>query len=563
MNAGTSSRSAISYNLWDNPQLYDAVIGNITDEISKGGSIDKQFSTLLASITARKAAEDKQTQALTTYADNVGAVASSKAAVEASTAQRNANILTMQNINPDQMNNLFDQAAHTIADTTSRADALGKDIDQRMAVGLFDNPLMWLVNQTRLPGLVGQYNAIANEQNTAVATAKAAQALAGQEQLISNNVDADLRTKEGVSIAAANASKAQAELAAVQSTNAGAAVRDIAVQQQLSMQKADLGLRALALTKERATDTEANTDRAGKAQQDQVDLDNINRYFKMIGRNDQLSPAQFKSLDAKERRMWVEVAGTGTIANSASQALDIIDGKGSASTIASTGSSAFVNWFKKFTAEAKELSDKNLELAKAASATTGKVLDVKGHFNQTMDGLQSAYQAQAADMSTASPNNPLKLDYQVMAQSSDVPGRKTPALIPKNIVSDYIVEALPKLNGKVTEANILDKITQDIVGGTMTASEAANQIKLFYDTATTLQAKMLQYPLVGFTKPDGYVVTLPETTYGPMMNGTRAGTKGLDLQNRAAVEAYLTKNAARNMPGSMEGVPSWLKIVPL
>ena len=213
----STSRTSSSYNVW-NPQVYDAAINSVTDMTKAGGSIDQAFADMTQAITARKTAEQAQVEAISQNAQDVGNAGALHAALLGGQAARRSNILSVANINPDDIDNQYRMAVETINKTSALAEPLGQDIDARMAVGVFDNPLAWLVNQTRLPGMVGQFNAIAGEQNRAITTAKNLQALAGNQLALSDNMDADAIAKDQLAQSAAQASAAVAKLREVQAT---------------------------------------------------------------------------------------------------------------------------------------------------------------------------------------------------------------------------------------------------------------------------------------------------------------------------------------------------------
>ena len=541
----STSRTSSSYNVW-NPQVYDAAINSVTDMTKAGGSIDQAFADMTQAITARKTAEQAQVEAISQNAQDVGNAGALHAALLGGQAARRSNILSVANINPDDIDNQYRMAVETINKTSALAEPLGQDIDARMAVGVFDNPLAWLVNQTRLPGMVGQFNAIAGEQNRAITTAKNLQALAGNQLALSDNMDADAIAKDQLAQSAAQASAAVAKLREVQATMAGAGVRDAANTMAMQQTKADLNLRVLSLTKERVNESDAATDKQDKAAAEQAQMDDVNRYMRMIGSTRQYTIATFKLLGTKEKTQLLELSGTGLIAKNFSTAMSVIDSMGSSSNIEAEGDSAAINWFKGTIADAQKLSAKNLEMAKLSAP--GKLFDERGHLMQTLDNVQGLYQAQTKDMRAADDNNPIKIDYTFISKQPRFQG---------NVVADYVNEfgpagRTPAFN-KVDESNIMDVIGNKVQLGTLTAAEAAKQVAYFYSQGSGLQAGKTKYPLFGLDMPPGYNVVLPAVNASIFSNRLAAGTEGkpLDLTNPAAVEAHITKDVARKLQGKI------------
>lgn len=541
--AGSSSRTSSRVNIYNNPELFAATMAAGQNLIQAGGSIDAAIATLGELAGQRQAAEAKQLSAIEAGGAAIGAATQAEYAVTAKAAQRRATNLMVAGLHPDQINNRFEQATRAINETDLELEPLGQEIDSRMAVGFFDNPLEFITNQVRLPGMVGQYNAIARKQNRAIQSAKELQSLAGTQQALTTAIDSDEIAAAGVAKAAAEASRAQEVLSRVQAEYAGTAARDVAMQLQLSQGKFDAAARMLAFTKEVQTATEGMTAREASKKALQMEIDKVNRYLKMIGSNVQHTEASYQLMPAAERQLLWNAAGTGIIAKTFSDAASIIEQRGNLGRIAQQGDATAVNWFQKAMVEAQQQTDKDLVLAEQQARITGKVIKREDLMLANLDKTQTRYALEASDMSKASETNPLKLDIVAAA--------KNPAL-KDNLVSVFINKYGPAgtepvfiTPGSLDERKVLDRFTAAVAKGSMPPQQAIDAIHQFYTVGSESQAVRTKYVLFGLSKPLGYFVKVPKPGFFSGSDAQVGGT--VDLWKRSSIEEYLTRNIAAQL----------------
>lgn len=498
---------------------------------------DKAAARLEEIATQRRIAEAAQQAAIADYATMQGEATKAKVAVDAAAALRRKQILDNANINPDVMSSQINQAFRIINDTAATLEPLGREIDEKAAVGIFDNPLMYLVNQTRLPGMVGEYNAIAEQQNRAIETARNLQTLAASQQSISAAMDADKIAEAGRLAAAADAKAAQAKLAEVQQQAAGATQRDIANRLAMAGQKLDAQAQIVRFTKENQQMSMADRERQENAEALDLELQRVNDWLLMAGSKSQYNRAMWKSMPPAVRNRLVEYAGTGKIGTTLFGAVAAMeDVNGDLRAIANEGDAGAVNWLSR----TRALADaKKADIVRITEAKGGKV-SLKELPQQAFDLVQQQYDGENLDMSKASPSNPRKIDYVFATNNYKI--------APSNRVISWLQEFGPAgktpVADTVNEAVILDKLAADVVAGNITAAQAAKEVSEFYRMGVQVQAERTKYPIFGLEYVDKYIVKVP----GDMWNPDRlAQPRGLDLTNPTAVETYLTKATARKI----------------
>lgn len=534
--SSSSSRSSVRTNVWNNPELFAQTMLSGAQVVGAGGSIDSAISALTGLAAQRAVAEQNQQAAIQQGAAAAGQATMDEYAISASNAARKNAILMAGQIHPDQANNRVNQAFDKINQLDFQLEPLAKEIDARMAVGLFDNPLEFIINQVRLPGMVGQYNAGVREQNRAIQSAQQIQSLAGTQQSLTSATDADAISRAGISKAAAIAAQSQEALAKAQQEHAGAAARDAANLATLEGQKFEFNARMLQFTKEVQTAKEGMSEREAAKTEMKMRVDKINTYLKMIGSTQQHTVESYKLMPTAEREMLFNAAGRGIIAPSFSEAATIIEEKGSLAGIAQGGDAATVSWFRKVVDEANMKTKQDLALATPQAKVTGKMPNKDAVFKANMDTIQERFRGEANDMSTASASNPLKLDM--------VAASKNPALA-KNPVAVFVNTYGPGSANPVLlqldEKKLFDRFTAAVTNGAMTPVQASQALHEFYTVGSQAQAMATKYGLFGIEKPKDYTVVLPNPG---MFSFDRQPGGTVDMLKLSSIEQYLTKSIA-------------------
>lgn len=563
----TSSRTGSSTAVRGiDPMYFQSAVRYGDSLVRAGGDIDTAVAGITIAGQQQQEAMRAQAENVSTYAAQVASAVQSQTAVDAAAATRRANILSAGQINPDDINNRVFQAFNEINQTDAQLEPLGREIDQRMAVGLFDNPLEWLINQVRLPGMVGQYNTIARQQNRAIESAKTLQGLAATQQSISQTMDADLIKKAGDDKAAAEASAAAAKAEEIRAGAAGAASRDIALRQSLTGQKFNTAATLAQLSESMMKSGEYASQKEAEEAAWDLMVGQINEYQKRIGSTLEYSKTSLKLMPAGKREALFERSGSPLIAQKFSDAAAIISGEGNINNIANDGNAAMVEWFK----QTKMAAAKTATEQKTKLQGMGKTITEKESYAidaAVIDSMQDLYRGQTNDMRTAGDANPYKLQYDFIAkQFLPSATRQTPPM-PQNVVADYYNKFGPsspaKAFAKLDEAAMIDYVTEQVKAGTMKTSDAAKQIADFYKFGNTVQLDSTKYPLFGLEVNKGYMVKIPGMNGSLFSNNVRA-EGAVDLTNQAMVENFLTKNVARKLvvEDSTKGGNLWMNMTP-
>jgi len=545
--ASTSRTTSTRSSLFD-PTAFAAAMNSTMELIRSGGSIDTAMEELGRAAASRKEAEAAQQAAIGQYSIDAGAAVVAKTAIDATNAAQRRDTLRIANLDPAEINNRFNQTSELINRLDPFREQLGTEIDRRQSIGFFDNPLEFLVNSVRLPGMIGEYNTVVRKQNRAAESLKELQGLAGTQQALTASIDADVITAAGRFAAATEASKAQEVLARAQAEAAGAVGRDAANAAALAGQRATAALSLAQLTKQIRMDNEGMSERDAARQAEKVQVDKINEYMELIGSETRYTPEQFKIIGSEQRTRLINAAGTGVIAKTFSEAAANIDQMGNHNTIAATGDAAAMNWFRATINEAQKTTAEDTATAVAQSRITGKPVKTEEIRQGNLDRLQEVYQAQTTNMRTASENNPIKLAYPAIAKMEQFNGNPI-----AEFIKQYGPLAKDPLYQKIDEKVILDRITVGIEQGKYTSGQAAQFISDFYRKAIDIQAQRTKYALFGLDKPiNGYTVAIPESGFFTLKrNSQNAGV--INMADQAQVELYLIRNTAARVRATDAG----------
>lgn len=152
MRRGSSSSTSTTRNVFDEGALdsFNAASGFLQDTIGDA------FTALDNRQNGVGAAGAQVQDSIMAAGAAAGASAMATATMKAAGEARRAALLTRANLNPEQTDNRMDQALRALDETSVMLEQKRPEIDARMSVGFFDNPLEWLVNQTRLPGMISE-----------------------------------------------------------------------------------------------------------------------------------------------------------------------------------------------------------------------------------------------------------------------------------------------------------------------------------------------------------------------------------------------------------------------
>lgn len=509
----------------NDPEQLDAFMSEVLGATRPGGSFDTTGALVAQAGQERALMTQGVIDAVTAKgaaaATEAAAIATSQAAGEA----RRAQILTSLNLNPDVTNNRMMQAMNVINETEAALLPMKAEIDQRMAVGFFDNPVEWLINQTRLPGMVQTYNGMVATQKSAEGMYKTTASIANTQQAISSSMDADLILAKGKATADRVAADAAETAARVKADTAGAGARDALTQMQLLGQKIGLQGQALALTRQTISETAGESERAKAVRAEEESLANINKILVAAGGNPIPTVQQFKQLPTAKKEVLLSAATSGKFGKNFAESFELLFNDGNRDKVAKGGGATVIHWVNGTNGAAGQVVQQEMIQAEKLK----QKYDPRKQQFEELNKLQSQYEAQAAiDMRFASPYNPFKIDYQTMS--------KLPEL-QNNAVAQWVNKYGPKgtepIMATVDEQIMLNQFAQFVARGTLTAPQAAREIATYYKVATAKQAELTQYALFG--------LSTPEKAYAIKVKGLKTP---VDLGDTTQVENVITNKVA-------------------
>lgn len=463
-----------------------------------------------------------------------GASAQAQAEVQAAQAARRGLLLTKANLNPDQNNNRAQIALDKLDATNASLDAQRPEIDRRMAVGFFDNPVEYLINAVTLPGMVSKYNQDVQIQKDALGTYKAATEIANTDITMSQAIDADLISKAGVAQAAEAASKAQVMLKEQQLKNQGANTATALTLVQLANNDNQRKLQQLQLTRQTETENQGLTERQIAAKASENDRISVNKIIEAAG-GVGIDESRWKSYPAAIKTALTTATSRGTFGKNFAEAAEFVKEFGSKEVMAKGGQLAVVKWLNDTQLEASKITTEQAKEAAGNGLKANKSFNPEKQNQANMEAIASRYQAAAAvDMRGEKEGNPYKIDYVNASKDPKFNG---------NVWAENIRKYGPggpeAVYETIDEQQLLKKATMDIAlskDPAMAVKKYAADISSYYKQATMDQALLSKWPMFGLERP---AKTYPVST--PLFNKS---TKTTDLGDPLQVENVLTKQLA-------------------
>jgi len=521
----SSSSTSTTRNQMD-PGLLSSYLNEVTGMVMPGGAFENTAEGLAKASADRQVANAALLDAITSAGAAEGQKVQAVATLSAAGAAKRQAILTRMNLDPAATDGEMDRALSTINSTDAKLQQLKPEIDARMSVGFFDNPLQWLVNQTRLPGMVAEYNGVVSTQNDSISRFKNLSGIAATQQSLSANTEADQILAAGQAGAAATAAQAQKDLAAAKIQNSSANAMDALRELQLRQQAVQVKGAAVAMTKQSITERESEREAAAQTAKEQLEIDNVNKIILAAG-GSAITPGQYKGLPAAVKEKLLSNATSAKFGKDFSESFEFIRNNGNAAVMAKSGSAAVIPWMQGTLADVGKDLENRAKEAKARGAT------FKGdkELPAALDAKAAIYGEEGrTDMRTASANNPMKIDYKVAASLPALENNSLAIWLKK-----YGPGGTEQTMETVDENRIIAKFSQAIREGTMTPAHAVQQITQFYPVASANQAASTRYEMFGLDKP--------VKTYAVRVK-VGVDTVSIDLGNPSQVENALVRKAA-------------------
>ncbi len=528
----TSSSTSTSRNVFDAGALdsFNTASGLLQDSITaaqatlggRGAGVAEAGANVMSDILSAGQAAGESAMATATL----------KAAGEA----RRAALLTRANLNPEQTNNRMDEALQALDTTSAMLEQKRPEIDRRMAVGFFDNPVEFIVNQTRLPGMIGEYNGLVGMQKDALQKFDAAQGIANSAINMSQAIDADQTLLAGAALSKAEVAKAQAHAGTINLQLQQKSAADSLQAVQLASTAVDNTLKSLMLTKQVEALREGESESVARAKGEQAALSEFNMLVKAAGGSG-IAYDRFKQLTPKAREEILSANSAGKFGGSMTAALHFVNKYGNWDAMATNGQLAVRTW----------VNDTGIAVNKALEqkATEAKAKGQEKSFNpekaqgELFDAAAQQYQyAASANMRGAPDANPYKINYPTLLKDPKWQGNAYVDLMnkygPNGSEPQFVnYDEQAFLQRAIATA----KLSGDPSGAT---KKLASDISAFYKTASREQQMI--------TKPQMFGLQTPSKTYPVVLPvfSTGKDQPSLDLGNQTQVENFLTRQIAKS-----------------
>lgn len=500
--------------------LFESAMGALTD---RGAGVAQSGADLMAGILdAGRAA---------------GASAEAQAVLKASGEARRAALLTRANLNPEQTENRMDQALSALDTTSAALDQLKPEIDRRMSVGFFDNPLEYVINMTRLPGMISQYNGLVSTQQAALGKYQAAKEITSSAIDMSQAIDADKTLAVGHAVNQEQLAKAKVESdktkLALQSKSAADALQAVAV----GLQGADLSLKQLMLTAQQNSLKEGESAAEAAAKGEQAALSQFNIMIEAAG-GEKIALDRFKQLTPAARTEILNTTSSRRFGGDFVNALRFVEKYGNLDQMAVKGQANVRTWVNATNVAA------NSEVQKME---TDAVAKGKGNTFHPGKAKEEALQIVAAqyekaansNMRGASEGNPYKIDYKTAI--------KDPAF-----ANNSFVQLMAKYGPDGSEPQFQDYDEQNYVRRAVTTARLSGDPalatkKFAADMSSFFQTASKATQLAN--KPQLFGLSTPQKVYPLMMPAYQVGKdlKSIDLGDPAVAENFMTKQVAADM----------------
>lgn len=532
MRRGTSSSTSSTRNVFDAGALdnFNSASGLLN------ATITDAYNALGERNVGVQAAAGDYTAGILEAGMAAGASAAATASMRAAGEAQRAALLQRANLHPDQNQNRMDEALNALDVTSALLEQKRPEIDARMSVGFFDNPLEWLVNQTRLPGMIGEYNGLVGTQNDALQKYAAAKAIASSAIDMSQAIDADKTLQAGAALANAEVKKAEAQAAGVNLQMQQKSASDALQAVQLAGQAASNSLQQLMLTKQMEAVRQGETEAQAKIAGEQAALSEFNTLVKAAG-GQGLPYDRFKQLPAKTRDEILSANSAGKFGGSFVSALEFVQKYGNLDNMAAGGQLAVRTWVNSTMGDTM----KALDAKKAtAAATNNKSFNPEKEYKELLDARAAQYSFAAnSNMRDQPESNPYKINYKTIIQNPAFAGNS-------------YVEMMKKYGPDGTEKQMVNYDEQDFIRRAVTFARLSGDPsmatkKLAADMASFYKAASREQQMT--TKPQMFGLSTPSKTYPVALPayGTGALPKILDLGDQVQVENLLTRQVAKEI----------------
>lgn len=476
-------------------------------------------------------------QSLLSAGDAAGAAAKAQTDLDLAAAAQKKAILAKANLDPALANNRMEVALQQLDETSAQIDALRPEIDRKLALSFFDNPLEWVAAQVSLPGEVAAYNNLTRLQGDQISRYDVASKIADGQITRSQATQVDEIGKLGAAKAQEIAAKAAAAAKQAQIQVQASAVSGALQLAQMAQMQLGAAERGLALTRERQTVTEGLSQAEQKAALEKLQMDKINAVLEASGSPNKMTAQDLKLARPAQREALMQAGQRGTYGADPAEAFQFLDdNSGGLNGLMRTNQAYQARSFASVLAAAEREVDAMATAFQAANP--GKTADRSKVRLAAINKVAGEFHSAAeSDMYRQSDANPYKIDYQRVLNDPK---------LAENLANNSYAQTMLKLGpggaesigNTYDEQRVMSRLLADIrlsKNPQAAIQKAAADISGFYTAAMLEQQKNTQYNMFGFRTPT--------RGYPMMMQQINNGLK-IDMADRTMVERALTQQFA-------------------
>lgn len=443
------------------------------------------------------------------------------ASVEAAAAGTRERVLQISGLDTRNNENAFASALASRMKIRAEREELAKTIDARNSVGMFDNPLLWLINKTVLPGELAKHNSLAQAENDNISLVDTLQREVELQEKIDMGATADVYASRGVALANAQAATATAKAAEVRASSAALGaqrVMNIANLRERVMHDKSEELRWSMIFSDKRDASALKEDE----RKDRADIDRrLSIVGNMIGR-DGISLQSLKGQGKKVQEDWMNKQGTLTLGDTFAESYEFIAKYGDLNVLRMKGAAEFADMQRAFqrTIDQRAIDIQNTWATKHPE-NANKIPNTELARRQAADELQAEWYGQKdTNMLRASQVNPYKVNHDKEAQV--FAGDKSNPI--------YLMSADARKRGQQLDDGIIFEATKQLVGGgILKPSEAAASLGEYYKDAIERNNSSRSLRAMGLDAQVNYRIRPQGSSFV------------LDLTNPINIENYLTK----------------------
>ena len=427
----------------------------------------------------------------------VGFAEQLKATVEAAGVQARERILEILNLDTRSIDNAVAQKTAEFAAIDPARKAAAAEIDEKNAVGFFDNPLQYLINQTQLPGMIEGHNAMARRQNESLATIQTMQNIASSQMAIDMAASADQIAELGVHVGNAKIAEANAKAETLRAQASSANARLVTTVAGMKERKLDNEIKVLQLSKIVETYRDGDV-RKGKEADDEAQLDrDLRRIGALVGAPN-MSLSVLKRMSQKDKQEWLDRVAANNIGNNLYEAMTFLK-PGMLSNMKNTGSASLaeaVSNFQKITFQNAALEGAKLQ------AQGGKIPPRDELLRQASSNLETELFITRNNMLLARPYSPYLLNHSAMA--TEWKGD------PNNVVAKMVRDGTTA-KIKYNDQQLFTAVRNLVAAGKLSPQQAAQQVSDYYTAGILRNNKNFSFPLLGMSLQDDYKILPKES----------------------------------------------------